>query len=465
MSGPVLLFRPWRARLRTFSERALAPHEIAGFSDVPPAVNRTVARILPWLLLIALAYLLGRWQGMRTGGTVPTADSAGRSTAATADIDEQGSAQGALAPIAPVVSRRELLARDLADLHAAARTMPTPDSRTFAFFEQLQLEDLPAVSAQIRGMPAGNEQDLFFGMVIRRWAELDGPAALDEAALFPALGTRQNAEIGAWEAWGSHDPRAAAARATLAGPGAVRDRAFAALLGGAATRDPRLALELWRNSPADFRNAALGPGSLDQIVAAACGTGQRETIRAMIAEQPEGETRDRLAAALCAEWGGHYPDDALLWLKEALPEGEARNQAMARMFESLVQKDPSLAATWGAGFPDARHRSGMIASAVSSWAEISPGEAELWINEQSDSPELDGATFAMAAHFIGAKDLPKAFSWIRRLRRDEARSEMLGNLGRTWSREHPAEFRQFLDQTSLNRAELDALLSKVDPKG
>src|SRR5690606_19843963 len=130
---------------------------------------------------------------------------------------------------------------------------------------------------------------------------------------------------------------------------------------------------------------------------------------------------------------GHYPDDALLWLNDTLTEGESRTAAMGRIFESLVQRDPALAATWGAEFPDARRRSGMIASAVSSWAEINPTDAELWINEQPDAPELDGATFAMAAHYIGSKDMPKAFSWIRRLRRDEARSEMLGNLGRAWS--------------------------------
>jgi hypothetical protein len=429
-------------------------------------VNRTVIRLLPWLLLIALAYVLGRWQGREPAESTAAVSNAGLKDDAAHDARAASTtAAVATVPPAPKPTRREILVRDLEALHAAARTMPTPDSRTLAFFEGLQLEDLPEVASQIRAMPAGNEQDLFFAMAIRRWAELDGPAALDAAARFPALGTRQNAELGAWEAWGSRDPRGAAARAALASPGTARDRAYAALLGGAATKDPRLALELWQAAPEEFRNAAFGPGSLDQIVAAACGTGQRETIRAMIAEQPDGATRNRLAAALGAEWGGHYPDDALLWLTETLPEGEARNQAMARMFESLVQKDPSLAATWGAAFADPRHRSGMIASAISNWAEISPDEAELWINEQSDSPELDGATFAMAAHYIGAKDLPRAFSWVRRLRRDEARTEMLGNLGRTWSREQPAEFRQFLDQTSLNRAERDALLSKLEPQG
>ena len=39
---------------------------------------------------------------------------------------------------------------------------------------------------------------------------------------------------------------------------------------------------------------------------------------------------------------------------------------------------------------------------------------------------------------------------------------MLGNLGLIWSREHPNEFKAFLDTTSLNRVEKELLLSKVD---
>jgi len=420
-------------------------------------MNRPLVRVAPWLILACMAYVLGRWQG--------------RSSAVTAAEDR---ASGSLESVPPAAvpapaaataqpSRTETLAARLDELHAAARTMANPDARTYAYFEELELADLPAVVSQIRGMPVGNEQDLFFAMAIRRWAALDVPAALEAASKFPALGVRQTAELGAWETWGSRDPRAAMARATAAEPGASRDRNLAALLGGAAMLDPRLALELWQSSPEDFRNAALGPPSLDEIVAAACGTGKREAVKTLVGELPAGATRDRLAAALCAEWGGHYPDEALLWLNELMPEGDARVAGMARIFESLVDKDPALAATWGAGFPDARRRSGMIASAVSSWAEIDPVEAELWINEQADSPELDGATFAMAAHFIGAKNMPKAFAWIRRIRRDEARSELLGNLGRAWSKNRPAEFRQFLDQTSLNQAELDSLLSKIDP--
>ena len=343
--------------------------------------------------------------------------------------------------------------------------MAVPDARTYAFFENLTLDDLPGVTAQIKAMPAGNEQDLFFAMVIRRWAQLDAPAALEAAGSFPALATRHNAELAAWEAWGARDPRAAMERAKGAAPGTMRDRSIAALLSGAATLDPRQALELWQAAPEDFRTAGLGPAALDQIVLGACGTGKRAEMQALIESMPADDTRDRLAATLCAEWGGHYPDEALLWLNQALPEGEGRVQAMARIFESLVQKDPALAATWGSAFPDTQRRSGMIASAISSWVEIDPREAELWINEQADSPELDGATFAMAAHFIGTKDMPRAFAWIRRIRRDEARSELLGNLGRAWARERPSEFRTFIDETSLNRAELDSLLSKLDPAG
>ena len=429
---------------------------------IPPAMNRTAVTVAPWLILLLVAYAIGRWHGSSTArvrAEAATVDAA----SATSDVAEVTPPASEHAP--ELQSRSTRLREELTSLHLAARTMAMPDAKTYAYFENLQLDDLPGVTAQIRAMPSGNEQDLFFAMAIRRWAQLDGPAAVAAAADFPALATRQNAELAAWEAWAAHDPQAAMARAAAAQPGRSRDRWFAAILSGAATLDPKQALDLWQATPEDFRTAALGPVALDQIVLAACGTGKREAVQAMIVAMPAGETRNQLAAALCAEWGGHYPDEALLWLNDAIPDEEARVAGMTRIFEALVQKDPSLAATWGAEFPDERRRSSMIASAISSWAEINATEAELWINEQADSPVLDGATFAMAAHFIGAKNMPKAFAWIRRIRRDEARSELLGNLGRAWSRERPAEFREFIDQTSLNRAEIDSLLSKIDPAG
>lgn len=429
------------------------------------SMNRSLVRVAPWLLLILVAYALGRYQG-RSGHPPAAADvetASGHGAAGVdAAVDSSASTPGQPEP-AP--SRAAALASTLEQLHAAARTMSTPDARTYAFFEDLQSGDLPGVIAQIKAMAAGNEQDLFFAMAIRRWAELDPQAALAEAATFPALATRQAAELSAWEAWGAHDPRAAMAQAAAGEPGRTRDRRLSALLLGAATLDPGQAIELWENAPEDFRTSASGPAALEQIVTGACGTGKRDTLQTLIEAMPGGDTRDRLAAALCADWGSHYPDEALLWLNKTLPEGDGRNAAMSRIFDSLVQKDPSLAATWGAAFPDSRRRPGMIASAISSWAEVNPREAELWINEQSDSPELDGATFAMAAHFIGAKNMPKAFAWIRRIRRDEARAEMLSNLGRAWSRERPTEFQEFISQTSLNRAELDSLTSKIDPAG
>lgn len=423
-------------------------------------MNRSVVTVAPWLILLLLAYAIGRWHGHTTGRA--RAEAAAPNPAAEAD-GARAVAATVAAEQPPAPSRADGLRQELTELHAAARTMAVPDARTYAYFEKLTADDLPGVTAQIRAMPSGNEQDLFFAMAIRRWAQLDGPAAVAAAADFPALATRQNAELAAWEAWAAHDPQSAMARVSAAEPGRSRDRWIAAVLSGAATLDPRQALELWQGTPEDFRAAAFGPAALQQIVLAACGTGKREAVQAMIVAMPPGETRTQLAAALCAEWGGHYPDEALLWLNQAIPDEEARVLGMTRIFEALVQKDPSLAATWGAEFPDERRRSSMIASAISSWAEISPTEAELWINEQADSPVLDGATFAMAAHFIGSKNMPKAFAWIRRIRRDEARAELLGNLGRAWSRERPAEFRAFIDQTSLNRAELDSLLSKIDP--
>lgn len=419
-------------------------------------------RAAPWVVLLVVAYVVGRWHGDQVAKSESAAAlAAEQTTVAPAVAAASANAPAAATPAAP--SREARLVAEVDAVAAAARVMAAPDARTYAFFENLEPDDLEPVAGYIEQMPAGNEQDVLFVMVMRRWAQLDGPAALTRAERFPALVTRANARLAAFEAWGAHDGAAAMARALQQSDEQTQARAAAAVLGGAATTDVAAAVALWESAPEKLRESGPGLATLQQLTSAACATGKRETVQALVEKMPEGEPRTRMITTLVQEWGTHYPDDAYAWLGHAVTDATQRESITQEMFTRLSQQDPSLAATWAAAYPEDGRRPGYIAAAVSEWAELDAEGAETWVNEQPTGGYLDLASYAIATHFMTRRDMSRSFAWIRRINQNEARAEMLGNLGQLWSKEHPEEFRKFLDETSLNRAEVEMLLSKIEP--
>lgn len=410
-------------------------------------------RIVPWLLLVVIAFAAGRWQA---GG--------GRSSPASLPSPEGSSKPAAESiPAESPRARLERLAAETDALAEAAKSMPTPDGRTYAFFENLQPGDIAPVVTAIEAMPASNEQDALFALAIRRWGELDGAAAVEHAARFPTLAMRVSAQLTAYSAWAAHDARPALAHALRQTPAPAQARALGACLAGAATTDPAAAVSLWQSAPAAFRDSPAGLATASQIASAACGTGKRETLQTLAAALPAGSLRDQLVETIVREWGARLPDQAYRWLQSVVPAGEDRENLVNAMFTELARNDPAMAASWAAAYPDERRQGGYIAAAVAEWAQLDSDAAETWVNEQPSSRALDGASYAIASHFMAQRDLPRSFAWIRRIVQPEARSDMLGSLGRVWSQERPEEFRKFLDETSLNPAEVKMLLAKLGP--
>ncbi|MGH8016764.1 MAG: hypothetical protein ACREIA_00475 [Opitutaceae bacterium] len=423
--------------------------------------SRPFLRLAPWLILLVCVYALGRWQGTRVARDADDEESAFTTEEPVEASPPAHEATPEATREPPEAPRAELLIAELEAVATAARSMSVPDANTYAFFEKLSLEDVGPVTGRIESMPPGNEQDVLFLMAIRRWAQLDGPAALDRAARFPALATRLNARLAAFEAWAAHDAPAAFTVALENTSPDSQARAISAVMTGAATSDPAQALKLLDGAPAEFLES---PGAAAaQIVSGAYGTGKGEMLRELIAATPEGTVRSQMIETLAAEWGAHYPDEAFAWVQQVAAEGEGRETAVNSLFLSLVQKDPALAAVWGNDYPDDSRRTSYIAAAVQSWARMDTIAAETWVNEQPSGRYLDGASYAMAAHFMAEEDMTRSFSWIRRINTVEMRAELLGTLGRMWASEKPEDFKSFLDQTSLNRAEVEMLLAKIPP--
>ena len=355
----------------------------------------------------------------------------------------------------------EDLEQRVAKVVEAARIMLQPDAATHSFFENLSAAEATKVFDLIDRTPASNEHDLLLLMAARRWAQHDGATALERVIQIEKLPLRASALDAVFEAWGTQDAQAAFARAQSETDENRRARAFSALLTGAAATNPGVAITLWEGTPELFRSSPAGGNALDHIVEAAGGTGKREFMQTIVLGLPPGEERVHLTAAVARNWGQHDPEAAVAWLRSVTLTGDVRDGMIDGVFSAYVRMDPVRAAEWAVRQDDERRRSNYVAAAIAAWAPLDTAGAETWVNEQPEGGYLDGATYAMAAYYIERRNLPQAFAWTRRLNRPEARADLLGNLGWVWNKEQPDAFKKFMAVTSLNRAEVEMLQSKI----
>jgi hypothetical protein len=400
-------------------------------------------RFAPWLVLLAAAFAAGRWHALGTRS--------------------QTSPQPLAAPAShsPGADRGKPATSSLDAIVDTARSSPQFDAAVEALAGATSADNVSAKFAQVRALPAAPQRDALLLQTARRWGELAPVAALAEVNTLENLPLRADARATVFEAWGRHDAAAAFAYASAEAGEGGRDRALPALLAGAAFSSAADAVALWERSPPLFRSSTAGDTALDRMAEAAIRAGQRAELQARIGGLPPDNERMRWATVLARHWGRYEPEAAVAWIKTIAPAGSPQDAMIDEVFSEFVRKDPARAAAWAARHADERRRSTYVAAAVAEWAAYDSASAETWVNEQEQGIYLDGATSAIAAHFIEHRLWPQAFAWTRRILRNEARADLLGNLGRIWNTERPDEFTTFLSQTSLNRAELEMLRSKI----
>jgi hypothetical protein len=301
-------------------------------------------------------------------------------------------------------------------------------------------------------------------MAMRQWASLDGPGALVRATAISSLGTRNVAQETVYTIWGSHDSEAALLRAVDEPEPDQMIAAVAAVVTGAATRDPKDAFTLWNIAPRRFLDSPASQVALERLVESAYGTGNKEGARQLIEELPHGVVQTVMANSLAGNWARHYPDDAYAWVLRVLPPGDDQNAVTENMFGAMAQRDPEMAANWATRTLPVEKQPMFLANAVARWAQLDLMSAEIWMNEQPGGPYLDGASFALAKHFLENGQMKDSFAWIRRVNEDRNRAELLVRLGRLWSAEEPQEFQRFLNESSLSQIEVEILMSGINKK-
>ena len=180
--------------------------------------------------------------------------------------------------------------------------------------------------------------------------------------------------------WGAIDGKAAFANAAKS-----PEADLAATMTGWAAANPGEALALLDNLPAEMR------GQRDEMVASVvAGLSHHDTAMAtdyvvglgQAGNPKAGELMETVANATIRQMG---PERASLWAG-SLAAGPLKGNAMARVAEFFVRRDPGSAARWTGGFADQDYASRAIEQVGARWAQSNPVAAVGWLESLPASP-------------------------------------------------------------------------------
>lgn len=306
---------------------------------------------------------------------------------------------------------------------AWAKTLPQEDrDLVIGRLSGSAAESDPVAAAAMAGaLPPSAESVGALSNIASIWAGKDPEAALAWAATLESDKARQDATSAALTQWADRDPEKAAgatgqitdanarrtARDRIAAVWAQKSPAEAEKWAAALPPEDRFsALSGVFNATAadDPRKAAaslaaLMPEAAGIDAAAASLTTSASTVATAWVSQdptaaanwavtlPEGKARDAAMAAVADQWAGTDTLAASTWINN-LPAGRSRDEAAAKLIEKITPTDPAAAFTWAADIQDPDRQLQSLKNTINAWKVYNPAA----VREALGSANLDEAT-------------------------------------------------------------------------
>lgn len=159
----------------------------------------------------------------------------------------------------------------------------------------------------------------------------------------------------------------------------------------------------------------------------------KQKIIDWVRELPEGEARRNAYHSVFSEWSSDSPQDAIRALNTLSPED--RGDAVQALALGWSRKDPEAVLQWSSTLSDSRERSGIVQSAISQWASISPESAIRYIDHLPETSRVDAMRIAVERW--ASKDTEAAAEWLRKQPQGPAKDAAIFSLSRKISLEDP----------------------------
>lgn len=425
--------------------------------------TRTLVLAVLWSGTLAASWWLGHRTGTHTaisrfattreaadGPGKPGTPGQGGPKTVAARAGEQDTGGAATEP----QSLQAILARVKNLMRSGGMQNPSAMLKTITLLGQIRDEDIQAALKEAAGFKDPQSQMMINMTLLSRWAESDGPAALQYAE--ENMGdanamARQMAKMGVLSAWAQSDPDAAWAHLQSSedndsgeGPFGGRSMMMMGLFSSMAAKDPDKAFaRLSELDDPQERQMAL-----NGIAQSAYDDASRARLMDGIGKLSDQNERKEARAAILGQLAMTDPDQAVK-MTAALPADE-RQEASQRVGTMLMMSDPQRGAAFLLENAQPNKKKEAYQQIVSQWVNADANKAGAWLGEQPQTPDLDGARFVFATQVAG-RDPESAMAWANTVTEESQRTQAVEKVYLTWKKKDEAAATAALQASGLSQ--------------
>lgn len=335
---------------------------------------------------------------------------------------------------------------------------PSAMLKTITLLGQIRDEDIQEALKDAGNFKEPQAKMMLNMVLLSRWAEKDGPAALKYAE--ENLGDQgpmmQMAKMGVLSSWAQSDPDAAwehlkkdeesGAGGMFGGRGMMMMGMFSAL----AAKDPDKAFaRLGELDDPQERQMAL-----NGISQTAYDDASRTRLMDEIAKLPDEVERKEARAAILGQLAMMEPDQAIKMTAD-LPADE-RKDVSQRVGTMLMMSDPERGATYLLENAEPDKKGPVYQQIVSQWVNTDANKAGAWLGAQPQTPELDGARSSFATQ-VAARDPESAMAWANTVTEENQRSQAVEQVFTTWKKKDEAAATAALQSSGLSPEKIESI--------
>ncbi len=429
-------------------------------------VSILVAVVL-WGASVAAAYWFGQ-KNSTSSSTVTTVSSPdgtsgngpgkpaapGNSTRALAD-GAAGNAAGGAPSLQQIMAQIKLLAR------SGGMNNPSAGLKIVGLIGQIPEEDIPKALEAAEDSKEPQMKMMLQMVLLSRWAEKDGPAALKYAEEHAKDGPMAGiSKMGVLSSWAQSDPEAAwqwmkdHKDEEEEGGGMFGGRAMmmTGLFSALASKDPEKAFQRL----AEVEDKQQRTMALAGMAQTAWDDESRARLLKGIDSLPDAAERGEAKAGVLGQMAMVEPEAAIAEVAK-LPDDERKTVAQ-RVGSMLMMSDPKKGADFMVANAPAGEKSSAYQQAVSMWAHQNTNAAGEWLSAQPQGPELDGARVSFAST-AASKDPESAMEWAKTVTDENQRSAAITSVYTQWKAKNADAANAALDASGLPADRIEGLKS------
>lgn len=438
-------------------------------------------RILLLSALWAASLAAAWWFGHRTGtestsnrliATREVADGPGKPKSPGQGNGSTSSAPGASNPLssgtaAPdgVPSVQSILAQVKALMRSGGMQNPSAMLKAITLLGQIRDEDIQSALKEAADIKEPQSKMMLEMVLLSRWAEKDGPAALKYATENAADKgpMMQMAKMGVLSAWAQNDPEAAwnyiqSNDEEGGGPFGGRGMMMMGLFSALASKDPDKAFARL----AELDDPQERQMALNGISQTAYDDASRSRLMDEISRLPDKDERRDARAAILGQLAMMEPDQAIT-MTASLPDDE-RKEVSQRVGSMLMMSDPERGANYLLENAEPDKKGQTYQTIVSQWANHDPNKAGAWLGAQPQTPELDAARSSFATQ-VAQRDPESAMAWANTVTEENQRASAVEQVFNTWKKKDEPAALAALESSGLPPERLEGIRSGQKAQG